>query len=66
MTRFHDVQHAIIMAAARVDQDKMKSDDNIKTKTWNYVFVVKPNDETSDTNDNVKTKTKTKHMKRDT
>ena len=49
-----------------VDDDKTKSDHNIKKKTWNYVCVVKPNDETSDTNDNVKTKTNTKHMKRDT
>ena len=31
----------------------------MKKKTWNYVCVVKPND-------NVKTKTNTKHMKRDT
>ena len=35
-------------------------------KTWNYVSVVKPNDETSDTNDDVTTKTNTAHMKRDT
>ena len=39
---------------------------NIKNKNLNYVCVVKPNDETPDTNDNVKTKTNSKHMKRDT
>ena len=35
-------------------------------ETWNCVFVVKPNDKTSDTNDDVTTKTNTAHMKRDT
>ena len=64
-TRFRDVQHSRIMATVRVDDDKTKSDHNIKKKTWNFVCVVKPNDETSDTNDNVKTKTNTEHMKRD-
>ena len=54
------------MATVCVDDDKTKSDYNIKKKTWNYVCVVKPNDKTSDTNDDVKTKTNTKHMKRDT
>ena len=49
MTSFRDVQQAIIMATVLVDDDKIKSDYNIKKKTWNYVCVVKPNDETSDT-----------------
>ena len=66
MTRFRDVQQAIIMVTVWVDNDKIKSDYNIKKKTWNYVCVVKPNDKTSDTNDDVTTKTNTKHMKRDT
>ena len=66
MTRLRDVQHAIIMATVWVDDDKIKSDYNIKKKTWNCVCVVKPNDETSDTNDDVTTKTNTVHMKRDT
>ena len=35
-------------------------------KTWNYVCVVKPKDNTSDTNDDVTTKTNTVHMKRET
>ena len=66
MTRFRDVQQAIIMATVWVDDDKTKSDYNIKKKTWNCVCVVKPNDKTSDTNDDVTTKTNTVHMKRDT
>ena len=65
MTRFRDVQQAILMATVRIDDDKIKSDYNVK-KTWSYVCVVKPNDKTSDTNDNVTTKTNTVHMKRDT
>ena len=65
MTRFRDVQQAIIMATVWVDDDKIKSDYNMK-ETWNYVCVVKPNDKTSDTNDDVTTKTNTVHMKRDT
>ena len=65
MTRFRDVQQAIIMATVWIDDDKIKSDYNMK-KTWNYVCVVKPNDKTSDTNDDVTTKTNTVHMKRDT
>ena len=44
-------------------QDKVGLQHNIKKKTWNYVCVVKPNGETSDTNDNVETKINTKHMK---
>ena len=35
-------------------------------KLENWVCVVKPNDETSDTNEDVKTETNTKHMRRDT
>ena len=67
MTRFRDVQHAIIMATVRVDDDKIKSDYNFKKKkTWNCVCVVKTNDETSDTNDDVTAKTNIVHMKRDT
>ena len=67
MTRFRDVQQAIIMAAVWVDDEKMKSDCNFqKKKTWNCVCVVKPNDKTSNTNDIVTTKTNTVHMKRDT
>ena len=66
MTRFRDVQQAIIMTTVWIDDDKIKSDYNIKKKTWNCVCVVKPNDETSDTNDDVTTKTNTVHMKRDT
>ena len=66
MTRLRDVQQAIIMATVWIDGDKIKSDYNIKKKTWNCVCVVKPNDETSDTNDDVTTKTNTVHMKRDT
>ena len=54
------------MATVWVDDDKIKSDYNIRKKTWNCVCVMKPNDKTSDTNDDVKTKTSTKHMKRDT
>ena len=65
MTRFRDVQQAIIMATVWIDDDKIKSDYNMK-KTWNYVCVVTQNDETSVTNDNVTTKTNTVHMKRDT
>ena len=66
MTRFLDVQQAIIMATVWVDDDKIKSDYNIKKKTWNCVRVVKLNDETSNTNDDVTTKTNTIHMKRNT
>ena len=33
-TRFHDVQHAIIMATVWVDDDMMKSDYNFRKKTW--------------------------------
>ena len=66
MTRFRDVQHAIIMATVWVYDDRTKSNYDIKKKTWNYVCVVKPNNETPDTDDDVKTKTNTKHMKRDT
>ena len=66
MTRVRDVQQAIIVATVWVDDDKVKSDYNIKKKTWNCVCVVKPNDKTSDTNDDVTTKTNTVHMKRDT
>ena len=43
-TRFRDVQQSIIMATVWVDDDKIKSDYNIKKKTWNYVCAVKPND----------------------
>ncbi len=57
------MQYARIMPTVRVDDDKTKSDYNIKKKTWNCVCVVKPNGETSDTNDNVKTKINSKHMK---
>ena len=66
MTRFRDVQQALIMATVWIDDDKTESDNNIKKKTWDFVCVVKPNDKTSDTNDNVTTKTNTVHMKRDT
>ena len=38
------MQQAIIMATVWVDDDKIKSDYNIKKKTWNYVCVVKPNE----------------------
>ena len=51
------------MATVWVDDDKTKSDYNIKKKTWNCVGVVNPNGETSDTNVNVKTKINKKHMK---
>ena len=60
MTRFRDVQQAIIMTTVWVDDDKIKSDYNIK-KTWDYVCVMKLNDKTCDTNE-----TNTVHMKRDT
>ena len=66
MSRFRDVQQAIITATVWVDDDKIKSDYNIKKKTWNCVCVVKPNNKTSDTNDDVTTKTNRAHMKRDT
>ena len=33
MTRFHDVQYAIIMATVWVDDGKVKSDHNTKKKT---------------------------------
>ena len=41
MTRFRDVQHAIIIATVWVDDDKIKLDYNFKKKTWNCVCVVK-------------------------
>ena len=66
MTRFLDMQQTIVMATVWVDDDKTKSDYNINKKIWNCVWVVKPNDNTSDTNDDVTTKTNTVHMKRDT
>ena len=34
MTRFRDVQRAIIIATVWIDDDKMKSDYNIKKKAW--------------------------------
>ena len=43
MTLFRDVQQAIIMATVSIDDDKIKSDYDMK-KTENYVCVVKPND----------------------
>ena len=51
------------MDTVRVDVDKIKSDYNIKKKTWNDVCVVRPSGKTSDSNDDVKTKTNIKHMK---
>ena len=66
MTRFRDVQQAIIMATVCIDDDKIKSDNNIKKKTWNYVCVVTQHDETSDTIDDVTTKTNTMHMQLET
>ena len=39
-TLFRDAQHAVIMATVWVDDDKIKSDYNIKKKTWNYVCVL--------------------------
>ena len=54
------------MATVWDDDDTSKSDHNIEEKTWNCLCVVKPNDETFDTNDNVRTKTNAVHMKRDT
>ena len=44
-TRFRDVQHARNMATVWVDDDKTKSDYDIKKNNWNYVCLVKPNDE---------------------
>ena len=64
MTRFRDVQQAIIMATVCIDDDKIKSEH--QEENLDYVCVVKPNDKTSDTNDDVTTKTNTVHMKRDT
>ena len=63
MTRFRDVQQAIIMATVWIDDDKIKSDYNMK-KTWNYVCVVTQHDKTSNTNDDVTTKINTVHEKR--
>ena len=65
MTRFQIVQQAIIIATVWIDDDKIKSDYNMK-KTWNYESVVTQHDMTSDTNEDVTTKTNTVHMKRDT
>ena len=65
MTRFRDVQQAIIMATVWIDDDETKSDYNQEEKL-DYVRVVKPSDKTPNTNDDVTTKTHTVHMKRDT
>ena len=65
MTRFRDVQQDIILTTVRIDDDKIKSDYNMKN-TWNCLCVVTQFDETSNTNDDVTTKTNTVHMKRGT
>ena len=65
MTRFRDVQQAIIMATVWIDDDKIKSDCNMKKILITFA-VVKPNDKTSDTHDDVTSKTNTVHTKRDT
>ena len=53
-----------IMATVWIDDDKIKSDYNVK-KTWNYVYVMTQHDKTFDTIDDVTSKTNTMHMKRD-
>ena len=65
MTRFRDVQHAIIMATVWIDDDETKSDYN-QEENLDYVRVVKPSDKTPNTNDDVTTKTITVHMKHNT
>ena len=63
MTRFRDVQQAIIYGYSLNWrwQDKNGLQHQEEEKTWNYVCVVKPHEKTSDTNDDVTTKTNMVH-----